>query len=276
MRKWIFQAGVVVIAACLLVVGLLAVGNATRQGIRDLDRYTLPFDEIECVPPPNQTRADFLSEVQYLAGLPGKMKLLDDDFPSRLAAAFAGHPWVERVERVEVTSPRQVRVQLTFRKPTLAVRVVASTGGKALSHVVRAVDASGTLLPANAQTQGLPTLALEGTGTPGTAGKPWGVPAVAEAAGIAALLQPHKILTSYTFISTPEGWILQTPNHERVVWGHGAGMESAGEVPAGEKVQRLVRYCSQYGGLEQPGGPFEYDVRPRPQPIRRLVPSTRQ
>src|SRR5205085_1645284 len=66
----------------------------------------------------------FLGEVQYLGGLPERLALLDDDLPGRLAEAFARHPWVEKVERVEVVPPGRVRARLTYRTPVLAVWLI--------------------------------------------------------------------------------------------------------------------------------------------------------
>jgi hypothetical protein len=98
---------------CLL--GLVAVSNRARDSIRDRERYTIAFADIQCLPPPDQDRADFLAEVQYLSEMPSRLHLLDQDLTARLAAAFASHPRVEKVERVEIVPPRQVQVRLVYR-----------------------------------------------------------------------------------------------------------------------------------------------------------------
>ena len=59
--------------------------------------------------------------MQFFAGMPDAVCVLDDGLPARLSAAFAKHPWVARVEAVEVVAPRRVRVRLTYRTAVLRV-----------------------------------------------------------------------------------------------------------------------------------------------------------
>ena len=42
--------------------------------------------------------------------------VLDADLPERLKTAFAKHPKVERVDKVTITPPKRVRVDLVLRK----------------------------------------------------------------------------------------------------------------------------------------------------------------
>ncbi len=166
-----------VVGVGLAVAGIFFLGQATRNRIRGEDRYTAAFADIDCLPPPGAKRADFLLEVQYLAEQPDQLRLLDDGLPARLAGAFARHPWVERVERVEIVPPRQIRVRLLYRTPILAVTVGGQT---------HAVDGHGILLPATAPTQGLPVFPGHAAPPAGPAGTRWGDAAV-EAAARAAV-----------------------------------------------------------------------------------------
>lgn len=145
-----------------LLAGLIVAGRWAHERVRSLDRYHFPFAEIECPAPPGATRADFLAEVQYLGSLPDRVSLVETDLPSRLNAAFAKHPWVERVERVEIGSHR-VEARLLFRTPALVV---------AEHH--RVVDTNGILLPASAPTTGLPILSQKVKPPAGPAGTRWG------------------------------------------------------------------------------------------------------
>jgi hypothetical protein len=173
MRDRLTQALVPLAAAGLLLLGLVALGKLARHRLRDEARYSLPFEAVECPAPPGSERVPFLGEVQYLARLPDRLRLLDEDLPRRLADAFARHPWVERVEAVEVTPPEGVRVRLRFRTPALAV---PQPGG------VRVVDRRGVLLPASAPDAGLPVYPGVAPPPRGAAGEPWGDPAVEAAA----------------------------------------------------------------------------------------------
>jgi hypothetical protein len=167
------QVLVPVVGAGLLLAGLIVLGKAARDRLRQHDSYTISFNDIDCPAPPGLRRDEFLPEVQYLARLPTRLPALDDDTPARLSAAFARHPWVEKVEEVRIVPPDQARVRLTFRTPALAVPQPSG---------VRVVDASGILLPAGAPSEGLPVLRDAVAPPAGLAGEPWGDPTVTAAA----------------------------------------------------------------------------------------------
>src|SRR5262245_50318895 len=122
MARWLFKCLALLLGLGLLLGGVIALGPLAQDRLRSSGRYAAAFADVGCEPPPGLTRGAFLDEVQYLAGLPDRLSLLDTELPRRLADAFARHPWVERVERVAVTPPRQVRVELTYRRAVLAVR----------------------------------------------------------------------------------------------------------------------------------------------------------
>ena len=105
----------------LLLAAVVVLGWLASQALRGQDRYRIAFGDIECTPPPGLSRETFLDEVQYFAGLPDAVCVLDDGLPARLSAAFAKHPWVEQVEAVEVAAPRRVRVRLAYRTAVLRV-----------------------------------------------------------------------------------------------------------------------------------------------------------
>jgi len=104
----------------IFLLAMLWINQWTRERIANLDRYTVPFTEVECPPPPDQSRAEFLAEVQYLGALPDRLHLLDENLPGRLREAFAGHPSVEKVVEVRIVPPRQVQVRLVYRTPDRA------------------------------------------------------------------------------------------------------------------------------------------------------------
>jgi hypothetical protein len=150
------------IGLAALLAALIWAGQEARNRLRPLERYSLAFGEIACPTPPGSTLAEFLTEVQYLGGFPDRLPLLDRDLPERLSAAFGRHPWVEKVERVEV-GEKAVQVRLTLRKPALVVE-----------QFNRVVDRRGILLPATAPTAGLPVLTRTVKPPAGPAGTAWG------------------------------------------------------------------------------------------------------
>src|SRR5207302_11083424 len=101
----------------LLLLGLSALGQLTRSQLRDDERFTVAFADIDCPFPPQKTRTEFLREVQSLGNFADTLQILDDNLPKQLAKAFARHPAVARVDGVKITAARQVQVQLTFRPP---------------------------------------------------------------------------------------------------------------------------------------------------------------
>ena len=72
MRTRTSQVVVPIAAAALAVLGLIALGRAAREGLRQHERYTVNFADIDCPNPPGMTRDEFLAEVQYLARLPDR------------------------------------------------------------------------------------------------------------------------------------------------------------------------------------------------------------
>ncbi len=166
----------------LSVAGILAAGHAAEGRIHHRERYAVAFADISCEPPPGTERGPFLDQVQYLASQPDQLCLLDRDLAERLAEAFAQHPWVEKVKRVEVLPGRRVRVSLAYRTPVLAVRV---------GDQLRAADGSGILLPPSAATDGLPVFQGQAPPPAGPAGTPWGDAAV-EAAARSVAVAPGR------------------------------------------------------------------------------------
>jgi hypothetical protein len=119
--RWLSKSvlGLVVLVAgpAVVLVGLVLLGEAALERVRAWDRYSIPFADIQCTPPEGLSREDFLLQVRYVSEMPEQIRLLDDGLSERLAQAFARHPRVERVDRVEVLPTREVTVQLTFRAP---------------------------------------------------------------------------------------------------------------------------------------------------------------
>jgi hypothetical protein len=238
LRTFLVRMLVPPLLALLLLAGLLLLGRAAREDLRPQQRYTTAFAEIECDPPPGMERAEFLGEVQYLASLPDRLSLLDEGLAARLAEAFAGHAWVERVERVEMTAPRQVSVRLAYRLPVLSVQSWPRQPG---DPEQTAVDGQGIYLPPLPRAQVLPRLRTTVSRPGGPSGTPWGDPGVIGAARTAALLLPYQDRLQVSEYDVRDGVVrLETQDGGRVIWGSAPGEEASGEASAAEKVQRLL------------------------------------
>jgi hypothetical protein len=248
LRRWLLQILVLLVVVGLTFGGLLWLGAFAREQIRGRERYQVVLIEIECVPPPGLKREEFLEEVAYHARLPERFSILEEGLTDKLTAAFAKHPWVAKVERVELTPPRRVGVVLTYRRPVLAVLPP--------DHAVRAVDEQGVVLPKTAATADLLMLCRSPAPT-GPAGQPWGDPTVAAAARAAILLQPRMqrlLLTALTW--TPDGLVLWALD-AKILWGRD------GEPAAAVKAQRLLDALQTCEPLSS-WGPWmhEFDLRP--------------
>jgi hypothetical protein len=281
MRKWALELLSPCLAIAFLLGSVLALGQWTRQQMQSRQAYTLTFNEIDCAPPPGVSRADFLAEVQYLGGLRDELTVLDEDVSGRLARAFARHPWVEEVRRVEIQPVAglggepgyRARVEMVHRQPVLAVRVrqqpalLSTTSPN--KHVVllasqkvswRAVDRHGVLLPMSASCDRLPLLQEEVAPPAGPAGTVWGDSEVEKAATTAAFLEPYlgQLNLQDCRLQIVDGDVLLSKPDVRVLWGRAPGHEGTREAPALVKVKRLLelKQSQRLTGLE-------HDVRLR-------------
>lgn len=236
-----------VAAGLLLLSAVIAVCWLAARSLPGQPRYQIAFSDIECTPPPGLSRDDFLANVQFVAGFPDTACALDDGLPARLSAAFAQYPWVERVEGVEVTAPRRVRVRLTYR--TAVLRVRGPDGD-------RAVDRFGVRLPSAAAAPTLPRLDGD-VNPPGRQGQAWGDERVEAAARTAAFLAPYQDrLHLRTFDAAADGALTLSGTSGRVRWGKAPGAEPLGEPSAEAKVRRLLDMAANHAD-----GLWDVDVR---------------
>ncbi|HWG43929.1 MAG TPA: hypothetical protein VN688_14220 [Gemmataceae bacterium] len=274
MRKWIVQALTPILVALALLLGVVALGRGTRAALHDRAAYTLALTDIDCEAPEGLSREEFLGEVRSLAHVPDRLHLLDEDLPARLAQAFAIHPWVESVRRVELRGTgSQVRVELIPRQAVLAVCLSGEKiprDGSALIETwtgvgrnalmpARAVDRQGVLLPVAAVHSHLPVLITDVAAPAGSAGTYWGDPRVAAAAATVTFLKPHlrRLRLADCDLEMVQGEVVFRKPGVRVVWGHAPGQETTGEATAAIKLHRLLDYQSGHDGLES----LEHDVR---------------
>jgi hypothetical protein len=160
---------IAVLIAAAVVFGLVRLGQFGRAWLDRRQHYAVQFADLRCETPPGMDRVKFLGQVQYLGNLPDQISVLEPQLAARLTAAFALHPWVERVEGVNLRGPDGPTVRLVIRTPVLAV-------------ASRVVDRFGVLLPAEAPVDGLPVFPDDAPPPAGPAGTPWGDPKVEAAA----------------------------------------------------------------------------------------------
>jgi hypothetical protein len=260
------------VAGLLALVGVLVAGRGARAALECHAAWQVRVGDVECTAPPGLTRAEFLTEVQYLGQIPDRLPLLSPATPPRLSGLFCAHPWVESVGQVRVMPRRRVRVDLTLRRPVLAVSLPHAlaqadgsvgvetrlAGGGTLP--CRAVDGHGILLPAGAVQDTVPVLQAEVRAPAGSPGTDWGDPRVRQAAALAAFLRPHLQrlhLGDATLESVGDDFVFRRPLL-RVAWGRAPGQETAQEARAAVKLQRLLDLAASAEGLEG----HDVDARP--------------
>src|SRR5262249_41939787 len=85
---------VVVGLSAVIVAGWIWAGRWARDWLDRRGHFDIALADIQCPVPPGLTRAQFLSEVQYLGGLPDRISTVEPTILLRLADAFQRHPWV--------------------------------------------------------------------------------------------------------------------------------------------------------------------------------------
>ncbi len=232
------------VLACAAVVGAIIIGGKiARNSLQSSERFLVSFDQIDCPIPPDIERNTFLDEVRYYGEFPKSVSILDVSLRDKLDAAFAHHPWVQKVGAVEVGPGKQIKIALTFRTPILAVQYFNP------GPVTRVVDGSGVLLPIAANPESLPRLTGKDIPSPAGAGQPWGNMQVEGAAKVAALLQPHQSALKLSQFRWRDGQLhLQRDINARgpdVIWGQAPAADSRTEPPPQVKLDRLLSAAKQ-------------------------------
>jgi hypothetical protein len=258
------------LAALALAISAVVFGPRLRQHLPDVsqrEEYRLTVRDIRVNALPSWVPPDLIEQVIEKAGLPETASLLDDKLTEKIAAAFAAHPWVEKVVRVAKTVPARVDVELIYRVPVAMVEV---------KQGLYPIDSRGILLPPDefslADTQRYPLIVNVRSMPEGPAGTNWGDVTVLGGARLAALLTAHWKEFNLASIECPtrtkadatidEGiYYLFTANGSKIIWGRAPGSGHPGELSADQKVGRMDEYVKRFGGFDQPDGPYEIDIR---------------
>jgi hypothetical protein len=228
-------------------------------------QYVVTAENIHITPPPTWIHSDIKTQVIRTAGI-AQLPLGDTKLVEQIAHAFALHPWVAKVVRVQKRFPARVDVELVYRRPVAAVEV-SDRGEPALLFI----DEHSVILPSGdfAPQQAKDFLRIAGSKEPrtGGVGMPWGSERIAGAARLAAAWgQRWRPLGLYRIEASllPGGqtqYELTTHGQARIVWGAAPGHESAGEPSAEQKIAALEQFVRHKGPLENGGGSPPPDLR---------------
>jgi hypothetical protein len=228
--------------------------------------YLVTPENISVTPQPAWIHANVKDEVIRTAVF-SELALLDRGLVEQVAQAFALHPWVKSVVRVEKRYPAQVAVELEYRQPVIVVKIDApDEQGLLFLDEESVLLRSGDFAPSQARNY----LRIGAAGETPTSvyGTPWGSERIAGAARIAAAWGDQwQTLGLYwiTAVRSSVGELtyeLRTQDDKvRVVWGAAIGRESAGEAPAGQKIAALAQYVNDKGPLGKSGEGVVIDLR---------------
>jgi len=251
-------------AMLLLVPGLLA----ALPDVADQPEYQLTGRDIRVVPvPPPIVPHDLLERVLGTEAMNEKFSVLDSSLAPRLTDAFERHPWIASVEQIRKDFPPAIQVEVQYRRP------VAMIEG---SEGLYPVDGEAIVLPTKdfelSIARRFPLVRGVESQPGGPAGSDWGDPAVVGAARIAAALGPKWDGLKLTAIIAPRPlsekdrlvdlhYELSTSGGSRILWGRAPESGHPGELTVGQKIGRLEKYLSDFGGYDKPAGPYEIDIR---------------
>jgi hypothetical protein len=277
-RRWTVQFAGLLIAVGLLLSGVLWLGSYAREQLRQHERFQIAFTDIDCIPPAPLGRSEFLDEVRYHAQMPERLAIFQEGLSDRLTEGFARHPWVARVEKVEISPPHTVRVTLAYREPVLAVVVTSDLADldgcvNSAGLPLRAVDGQGILLPKKVPLTPALTILYQAPRPAGGSGQSLGNPVVVGAARTAARLKPYLEQAGITAMMWMDQYeLVMWGSSFKLVWGQPQATAPRDEASFVTKEQRLRELMPR---LNSTGSwwPFahEYDLRPREALAERLV-----
>jgi len=214
---------------------------------------------------PAWIRSDVKAAVIRSAGIT-QLDLRDSKLLEKLSHAFALHPWVAKVVRIEKRFPARVDVELMYRRPVAVVEIVPQGKNELLF-----VDEESVLLPSTdfspSQAKEYLRIAAGNETTASVYGLPWGSRRIAGAARLAALWgnrwQPLG-LYRIAAVESAAGQVtyeLRTPRDVRIIWGSAAISDSAREPSAEQKIAALEQLVHDKGPLDREGAQAVLDLR---------------
>jgi hypothetical protein len=262
------KALVVIGVVLLLAFGVKAIWRQAAPIVASRDRYLIPAERITISKPPEWLVADVREQVVRASGLDKRLSVLDshDVLVEAVKHAFALHPWVKSIDRVEKRFPPGVHVELTYREP---LAVVETARGELLP-----VDGAGSHLPADdvplIRRKYLPRI-IGIVGQP-PVGQRWEDPRLQGAVEIVASLGEHweaLHLESITPRARPVMrdelqffvYDLVTRGGTQIIWGASPHARAPGEAKFVDKLQRLQKCVEEYGPLDSVKAPGRVDVR---------------
>lgn len=258
-------AGGMIGATIILTAAIIGAFIAWQQwgpAVVDRAKYKLVADNVTIPETPPWIANDIRAEV-FRDGSLADSSVLEHGLTKRVCDAFEMHPWVAKVNRVNMQPPAGVAIDLEYRRPIAWVQIPDgmfpdSPGG------VLPIDRHAFVLPQDGFQEELPPLLiitidrLRKSGPTGTA---WGDPRVSGAAEIAAVLGDDwrelgiagiTGIVDYSVTSSlpTTRYELFSPHGKRIIWGSAPQRELTNEPDANQKLQLLSEYVRRNGPID--------------------------
>jgi hypothetical protein len=250
-----------------------------HYGAAHLDQalYALQIEKLTVSPQPEWIKASVLEEVFHNGRL-DRISLLEPRANAAIARAFETHHWVRSATRVSKTVGGNVVVDLIYRRPAAMVYYQKQLNDSNSKEVLKGffpIDETGTVLP----TQDFTSedvwkyfiIVAENARPAGDVGMPYGDVRISEALRLCALLHPyresHRLQEIWvnqeglTSGSSPWSLLIVTKDKREIVWGRAPALEDHGELPAQEKLKRMLTWLEKAPRNEN-GLPAKIDLRP--------------
>lgn len=284
---WSLQPRVwIAFALAGLFVVVIPVFPVLWPAVRPHARFQMSAGRIELTTSTRWAPHDIVGQVASRHPEWNQRNLLESTLTADISHAFAQHPWIARVEKVEKTRQGRIVVQVVYRHP---VAMVETHRG------LYPIDSEGILLPPNdfslTESNRLPHVRNVRSMPNGPAGTQWGDPVVAAGARLCTALMSQSTLDSYwerygleaviapdldlsalrntsdhigseTPVDhpVPMKFELLTAGGRRVIWGRAPGDDSL-EPTVEQKFLRLDSYLRQHGSLDNPPDTIAIDIR---------------
>ena len=243
----------------LVLTGVAVVGFKTWQQVEPLlaetPYYALRSEHIDITPQPEWILSDVKAEAIRDTSLDTGISVLDQELASRVADAFAFHPWVKEVRQVVKQAGPRVVVDVDYRRPVAVIDPRQTDQANGIP-----IDVEGVRLPSDdipvAWKQRLPRIV--GIASQPLVGQTWNDSRVGGAARLAVILaddwqelglakitirQPQSTAATVPSSTTGESAVYELVTHAGmlVVWGHVPNSTWTDEPTDAEKLVKLKK-----------------------------------
>jgi hypothetical protein len=244
---------VILVAVGLLLAGRVAAGLAT-QWMANASELRLPLEQVQATPQPEWIHPQLVPSLLHRWSRDGKtIGLAQPDLVRQVGEALERSPWVQRV-RVE-KSARSLQIHLDYRRPVLFIPWGEGTEGCY-------VDETGVVLPAEqASRESLRScliaegLSLQELPKIGSQLKSRLAKDVCRLAGFLHSVKSRLDLVAIIASAPDQPLVVRTRRGSKILWGLPSDRSQDDA-----KLHELLSYQNHRGGLDQPNGPYQFDL----------------